>query len=121
MTTDCLDTCEKYDVGTGGFKCSTDCDGEAGCIFDSTVISNKFGVDREMKELCHDRPASYRINHNDTHQIQCCEVGYVPISSSSQSNVDIKSDIRNADTTFVRTIIYNGKPYSIYLIAFELE
>ena len=121
LTSECLDTCEKYDFAQGGFKCSAGCDNQVGCEYDSLVNTSKFGVEWVMKDLCDGYPSSYKISHNDTHEIQCCNEGYVPIQSTSQSSVDILANIRNADTTFVRTIIYNGKPYSIYLIAFELE
>jgi len=119
LTDDCVSNCTQF-VGDE-FRCVADCDGENGCYYDPSIVSDEYG--QTMKELCDNQLPGWHKTHNDTHDILCCSEGYVPKSVQVGAEVTFDAQVKDAQTFYAGTINYeeDGELYGVYLVLYSVE
>ena len=119
LTSNCRQDCTR--LIDGEFRCDKDCQGENGCNYDGTVTSDIFGG-LTMQELCDGKRDNWPVRHNATHNIMCCNKGYIPRFNAT-ATIEPSQDVRNAQTFYAGTVNYeeDGQFYGVYLIVYTTE
>lgn len=117
---DCREDCSRpqYDADFDRFElvCSPECDGFNDCAYNSSVF---LADGRSIKYGCQDKGKGWRLSFNESHDVMCCNSGYVPSLQKTPANLEIGSGVRNAQTFYLGTYRYkDGRLYSAYIVLF---
>jgi len=106
----------------GEYRCEADCNGFGGCAYDAGVTSDFYGGET-MKALCDGALPGWNKEHNSTHEIICCNLGYSQIMTSQSADVDFDTDVKDAQTFYAGAVNYepNGELYGVYVIVYSTE
>jgi len=115
LTNECLSDCSRLDDTE--YRCDRECQNVNNCTYNDSIKSQFLGDDT-MRNLCDGLQIGWRIKHNDTHDIQCCSVGYYNLSTPAKANVEFEEQIVDAYTYFAGTVLYepSGKLYSVFVV-----
>jgi len=124
LTLEWQSNCERDCSTTSGGEhwCFAGCDGYGGCIYNTSVTSTAYGG-ASMKDLCDGKRLGWPIEHNDTYDIICCNVGYRQKIPNAIAAVDFGENVKDAQTFYAGAINYdeNGQLYGVYVIVYDTE
>lgn len=119
LTSNCRQDCTRLE--NGEFRCDKNCQGENGCNYNASVTSDIFGG-LTMQELCDGKRDTWPVRHNATHNIMCCNKGYIPRFNAT-AKIEPNKNVRNAQTFYAGTVNYeeDGQFYGVYLIVYTTD
>ena len=121
---ECRQDCSKpqFDPDFKRFQyvCLASCEGINNCSYNSSVLASD---GRTMMDACDSKNRGWRLPFNGTHDVMCCNEGYVQIINRTRAEFRLSGGVRDAQTFFLGNYRYevDGKLFSAYLILFETE
>jgi hypothetical protein len=121
LTNDCRSDCSAWDFSRKAFVCKDACEGMNGCDYNESIVSDYTGQDISL--VCDAQVLGWSKQHNSTHDIICCNGGYMAKNSLVLAEITYAPNIKNAHTSFLGTVYYakEGKFYGVYVIGATLE
>ena len=100
----CQADCSYTSDGLCHAECEGACDGVSCCTF----------YDSGTKSICNNRLVNFRMNYNDTHEIQCCKGSpYMPLKAVATTQINATNVVRST-----RSVWYEGKLVKLVIDVF---
>jgi len=118
LLSSCLSDCTSYNNDFAQYYCNKACDGINGCSYNSSVISDfqdPAFTGKTMIELCHDLESDWTVPHNDSHDIICCNKGYIIKPEYTSATLGLSGSYKQIDSFYGGLVSYSGKFVSIWI------
>ncbi len=117
LLSSCRHDCTSYNADDKEYYCDKDCDGINGCEFNQSVVSNSsiYPPGSTMKDLCDQLKPGWKLEHNSTFDILCCNGGYTIKPEYVNASLDLSGNYKHIESFYGGLVSYYGKFVSIWV------